>query len=441
MENRTRAHEGTSPTAAEPRYLDLGGGTKLLWSADFGGDNPARELRMLEKLCLGPLAAPGSCFIVLEASAGETRGRVARNADAVLRRGIQAARESYGSAALVEDCNGELHILADGPGDEIDMTMRRGGDRAAALLKTRGAGSIQNALFSSAWLSFEKAWVDSAPLRLSDSLEPATEPTAPERPRDAKATEAPQKAAPQTDGRRIMEENGNRLRSYPLTVRRNFIMSDRATGEPVVTERVGKTSGKSYRTCQVTIPGGVSTVQDGKAVDLSGYQVVLFVNKNVLDLGKRDVTFYLDSDRDIRLFKTDRETGERSHVTVTAGELSHAVAQERKTYRKERQKGGEESSKAAFTPRREVTMTPESAAEPPTERQLRKLDGLREKGAVTQGEIDAVSNKGEASQLISLALERPVHAPEGYRPEPAPAKEDARPTAADVQVYEEDVPF
>lgn len=120
-------------------------------------------------------------------------------------------------------------------------------------------------------------------------------------------------------------------KSYPMTVNRAFIKRDRETGEPVITDRVSK-AGKPYQTCQVTIPSGCKTVQDGKVVDLSGYQATMFVNKNVTDPEKRDVTFYLKDGQKLNLFKTDFDTGERSSVTVGAAELAHAVAQERKEY-------------------------------------------------------------------------------------------------------------
>ena len=120
-------------------------------------------------------------------------------------------------------------------------------------------------------------------------------------------------------------------KSYPMTVNRAFIKRDRETGEPVITDRVSK-AGKPYQTCQVTIPSGCKTVQDGKVVDLSGYQATMFVNKNVTDPEKRDVTFYLKAGQKLNLFKTDFDTGERSSVTVGAAELAHAVAQERKEY-------------------------------------------------------------------------------------------------------------
>lgn len=347
--------------SAEKLYTDLGGGRKLLWSADFGGENPAADLATLEELTKRYLDGPDAGerpFVVRETSAGGTTlGRVVPRASTALGRAVLQAREGYGCAVLVEEPDGELHAIADGPSGAVDMLIRRGGEHAAAMAQKGIPMPIQRVPFGSAWLSFEKAWDEAAPAAVADRIaglenieRESAERVAPARGEEAvsppsassgQANEAQvngavQDTRPMKDGSTEMEENSKTgaaaaTKSYPLTVKRNFIMSDKATGAPVLTDRVSK-AGKPYQTCQVTIPGGTHTVQNGKDVDLSGYQAVLFVNKNVADTEKRDVTFYLAADRDVTLFKTDRETGEKSRVTVAAGELSHAVSQSRKAY-------------------------------------------------------------------------------------------------------------
>ena len=463
---------------AEKLYTDLGGGRKLLWSADFGGENPAADLATLEELTKRYLDGPDAGerpFVVRETSAGGTTlGRVVPRASTALGRAVLQAREGYGRAVLVEEPDGELHAIADGPSGAVDMLIRRGGEHATAMAQKGIPMPIQRVPFGSAWLSFEKAWDEAAPAAVADRIaglenieRESAERVAPARGEEAvspssassgQANEAQvngavQDTRPMKDGSTEMEENSKTgaapaTKSYPLTVKRNFIMSDKATGAPVLTDRVSK-AGKPYQTCQVTIPGGTHTVQNGKDVDLSGYQTVLFVNKSVADPEKRDVTFYLAADRDVTLFKTDRETGEKSRVTVAAGELSHAVSQSRKAYQQAhapktqdrgeaiKEQGPEAPGKGGSKPRRDWHMSAESAAQPATDAQMRKLRTLLEAGAVTQTEVDAVSTKGEASGLITAGLERPVGAPEGYEPSSALASVGAEIPSQLTAVHDE----
>lgn len=463
---RDGAPNGKEAQAGEKPYMTIEGNRRLLWSADFSGENPAADLVALEKLTAKYLDTPAvgeAPFIVREICGGDTWGRVVPRAATTLGRAIQQAREGYGCAVLVDEPDGELHAIADGPYGLIDMYVRQGGEHAAVMAQKGLPMPIKHVPFGSAWLSFEKAWGETKPMRVADRMDgdvarsgevdvttvtakvasPALDNTGKAETNKEQVNRVAQAARPRTDRSKEMNE-----KSWPIVVKRNFIMSDKATGAPILTDRVSK-GGKPYQTCQVTIPGGTHVVQDGKTVDLSGYQAILFANKNVTAPEKRDVALFAAGD--VRLFKTDRETGERSNITVAAGALSHAVSQSRKAYQQahgphaqERSQVAEEkhsAEKGAAKPAREWHMSAESAAKPATDAQMRKLNALLEGGAVTQEEIDAVTTKGAASQLITAALERSVDAPEDYQPSEAQAEKAPAPTYDEIRLDDEDIPF
>lgn len=460
---RSGASNGGEEQAVEKPYMTIEGNRRLLWSADFSGENPVAELVALEKLTakyLDTRAVGEAPFVVRETCGGDTCGRVVPRAATALGRAIQQAREGYGCAVLVDEPDGELHAIVDGPLGPIDMYVRQGAEHAVAMAQKGLPMPIKHVPFGSAWLSFEKAWGETEPMRVADRMDEdvarsrqvtvTARATAPVPDNTEKAetnkehvNRAAQEARPKMDRSKEMNEKG-----WPIIVKRNFIMSNRATGAPILTDRVSK-GGKPYQTCQVTIPGGTHVVQDGKVVDLSGYQAILFANKNVTDPEKRDIAFFAAGD--VRLFKTDRETGERSNITVAAGALSHAVSQSRKEYQQAHGSHTQEHSQVAeekhsamkesAKPAREWHMSAESAAKPATDAQMRKLNTLLEGGAVTQEEVDAVTTKGEASQLITAGLERAVDAPEGYQPTVTPNEKAPAPKYDEIQVAGEDIPF
>lgn len=455
------APKGRETPAVEKPYMTIEGNRRLLWSADFADENPAADLVALEKLTARYLDTPAigeAPFVVRETCGEDTYGRVVPRAATALGRAIQQAREGYGCAVLVDEPDGELHAIVDGPHGLIDMYVRQGGEHAAVLAQKGFPMPIQRVPYGSAWLSFKKAWGETRPMHVADRMDVAlgighgeaakeAAPTKDKKPavNEKQVNGAAQEAQPATDRSKKMNEKG-----WPIKVKRNFIMSDRATGAPVLKDRVSK-AGKPYQTCQVTIPGGTHVVQGGKVVDLSGYQVSLYANKNVMDPEQRDVTLFAAGD--VRLFKTDRETGERSNITVAAGALSHAVSQSRKAYQQAhgsraqergeaaREKASPAAEKGEAKPAREWHMSAESAAKPATEAQMRKLNTLLEGGAVTQEEVAAVTTKGEASQLITSGLERAVDAPEGYQSASAPTEKAPAPKYDEIQVEDEDILF